>query len=68
MLGLGTWELMVIGLALLLLFGPEHIPQMSRKLGKLQGKARSMLRDMEDTMRKEEAEVERGEKKEPPGS
>ncbi len=34
MFGMGTWEIMVIMVAILLLFGSKRIPEVARSLGK----------------------------------
>jgi TatA/E family protein of Tat protein translocase len=34
MFGMGTWEIMVIMVAILLLFGSKKIPEVARSLGK----------------------------------
>ena len=34
MLGMGTWEILVILLAALLLFGSKRLPEVARSLGK----------------------------------
>jgi TatA/E family protein of Tat protein translocase len=34
MFGMGTWEIMVIMIAILLLFGSKKIPEVARSLGK----------------------------------
>ncbi|MBN2092951.1 twin-arginine translocase TatA/TatE family subunit [candidate division KSB1 bacterium] len=34
MFGMGTWEIMVIMVAILLLFGSKRIPEVARGLGK----------------------------------
>lgn len=34
MFGLGTWELMVVMVAVLLLFGSKRLPSIARSLGK----------------------------------
>lgn len=52
-LGLGTWEILLVGLALLLFFGPEHAPRALHQVGRWQGKLRGMMRDLEDTIEKE---------------
>lgn len=53
-LGLGTWEVMLVGFALLLFFGPEHLPKAMRTLGRMQAKVQNTLRDLEDTIEKEQ--------------
>lgn len=52
-LGLGSWEIVVVGLALLVLFGPEHAPQAFRTLGRWQTRIRNTLQQMERTIEEE---------------
>ena len=32
--GIGIWEIMILGLVVLLVFGPKRLPEMGRSLGK----------------------------------
>ncbi len=32
--GIGIWEVMILGLVVLLVFGPKRLPEMGRSLGK----------------------------------
>ncbi|MDX1611864.1 MAG: twin-arginine translocase TatA/TatE family subunit [Candidatus Thermoplasmatota archaeon] len=52
-LGLGTWEMLLVAAALLVFFGPEHLPRAMHTLGKWQGRLRGMLKEMEETIEKE---------------
>lgn len=52
-LGLGAWEFVLIGLALLALFGPEHLPQAARTLGRWQTRVRRTLTEIEQTIEEE---------------
>ena len=52
-LGLGTWELLLVGVALLLLFGPEQAPRTMHTLGRWQGRVRGMLQDLEQGLERE---------------
>lgn len=55
-LGLGTWEFVVLGLAMLILFGPEHAPRAIRTLGRWQAKIRNTLEEIEHTLEAETGE------------
>lgn len=56
MFGLGGWEIAVLGLALLVFFGPNKLPQLMRQAGKIMREVRkasyefqhSLEREMED--------------------
>jgi Sec-independent protein translocase protein TatA len=52
-LGLGSWEIVLLGLALLVFFGPEHAPGAIRKLGELQGRLQAMMRELESSVEEE---------------
>lgn len=52
-LGLGSWEIVLVGLALLILFGPEHAPKAVRTLGRWQARIRSTLQQIEQTIEEE---------------
>ena len=49
MFGIGLWEVIVVGVVALLAFGPEQLPELARKLGKLSGE----LRKNTDGLRRE---------------
>lgn len=57
-LGLGTWEFVVVGLALLILFGPEHAPRAMRTLGRWQTRVRETLQEIEETLDEETREAQ----------
>ena len=57
-LGLGSWEIVLVGLALLVFFGPEHAPRLLRTAGQLQARARRAFRELEDAVEREQNEVE----------
>lgn len=57
-LGLGSWEIVLVGLALLILFGPEHAPKAIRTMGRWQTKIRGTLQQIERTIEEESEEVE----------
>jgi len=58
--GLGTQEMVVIFLILLLLFGAKKLPQLARGMGKSVGEFRKAREEFEDEIRKgtEEADKE----------
>lgn len=45
--GIGFSELLLIGLAALIIIGPKDLPMMMRKLGQLMGKGRRMAREFQ---------------------
>jgi Sec-independent protein translocase protein TatA len=59
-LGLGSWEILLVGLALLVLFGPEHAPELIRKIGRMQARARRTISQLEEAIEQEEEEVREG--------
>ncbi len=58
-LGLGSWEILLVALALLLFFGPESAPQAIRQAGRMQAKLRRFMRELEETVEREQQEIER---------
>ena len=50
MFDLGWLELMVIGLAALIVVGPKELPQMFRTVGRFFGKAKAMAREFSQSM------------------
>ena len=46
--GIGTWEILVIFLVLLLLFGAKRIPEIARGLGKGVTEFKSAVRDVKE--------------------
>lgn len=56
-LGLGSWEIVLLGLALLVFFGPEHAPQLFRRVGELQARARRAFQELEDAVEREEEQL-----------
>ena len=56
MFGLGGWEIAILGMALLVFFGPKKLPQLMRQAGKVMREVRkasfefqsSLEREMED--------------------
>lgn len=53
-LGLGSWELVFVGLALLVLFGPEHVPQVIRRAGELQARVEQALQQLDSAVEQEQ--------------
>ncbi|MGJ8697232.1 MAG: Sec-independent protein translocase subunit TatA/TatB [Verrucomicrobiaceae bacterium] len=64
---LGTQEMVLIFLILLLLFGAKKLPQLARGVGKSVGEFRKAREEFEDEIRKgaEDLEVEEAKGKEP---
>ena len=52
---LGTWELLLIAIVALVVFGPRKIPEMARKAGKLMAELRSVSDDFKSTWEREAA-------------
>ena len=65
MLGLGTQEVLLVSLVLLLFFGPEKIPALSRKVGYYSAKVRREMQQMRDALESETAEGDAPGPKEP---
>lgn len=53
-LGLGSWEITFVGLALLVLFGPEHAPNALRKAGEMQAQVQQAFKQLEQAVEEEE--------------
>jgi sec-independent protein translocase protein TatA len=69
MFGLGTPELLVIFLAILLLFGANKLPELARGMGKAMQEFKKAMRETQDELnreieKKEEKKEEKDEKKE----
>lgn len=60
-LGLGVWEIVLVGLALLVFFGPEHAPQAIRTVGRWRSRVEATLDQIEETL-DEEAQLDGSEK------
>lgn len=58
-LGLGSWEIAFVGLALLVLFGPEHAPGALRKAGQMQARLQGALQQLEDAVDEEQRQAEK---------
>lgn len=56
---LGTQEILLIAGLFVLLFGAGSIPKLARSLGKARGEFKRAQKDMEDEMKKGEAESQR---------
>ena len=54
----GGSEWLLIGIAVLLLFGAKKLPQVARGMGKAMGEFRSAKREFEDEIRRAEYAVE----------
>lgn len=48
MLGIGASEFVIIGLIVLLIFGPSSLPKMARDLGKFVAEARRAVEDFKE--------------------
>jgi sec-independent protein translocase protein TatA len=51
---LGVWEILIILLVILLVFGPRRLPEMARGLGQSVREFRKGIRDIKDDIAKEE--------------
>ena len=51
--GLGTWEILIIFLAILVLFGAKRIPEIARGLGKGITEFKRAVRDVKDEIETE---------------
>lgn len=59
MFNIGSQELLIILLLVFLLFGPRHIPEVARTLGKGLGDVQRAMRGVEDNMRRAASEIPR---------
>lgn len=64
MFGIGSTELVIIGLLAFLLFGPDKLPEMARTLGKGIRMFKNAQNDMQRAINLEIAQVEAKERKE----
>jgi len=48
--GIGGWELLLVVAAILVIFGPERLPEMARKFASISHKARTANRDFQREM------------------
>lgn len=60
MFNIGSQELLVILVLVFLLFGPRHIPEVARALGKGLGDVQRALRGVEENVRRASDELPRG--------
>lgn len=60
MFDVGFWEIALIGVLALIILGPERLPGAARTAGAWVGKARRMMRDIKEDVKKEldQAELE----------
>ena len=49
-MGIGTWELMVIGLIALVVLGPKRLPELARTLGKAMAEFRRSTTEIMDEL------------------
>ena len=59
---LGTWEIVIIVLVILLLFGGKKLPELARGLGKGLREFKNAKRDIEKEVKNAQAELDRAEK------
>ena len=52
---LGTWELLLVGMVALVIFGPRKIPELARKAGKMMAEFRKVSNDFKSTWEQEAA-------------
>ena len=50
MFGIGGEELVIIGLLILVIFGPSKLPQMARDLGRFINEARNSVEEFKDEL------------------
>lgn len=50
MLGIGGSEIVIIALLVLIIFGPNKLPQMARDLGRFVGEARRSIDEFKDEL------------------
>ncbi len=58
MFGLGPWELVIIGIILLLLFGAKRIPDIGKGLGGAVREFRNVKKEIQSTPEKPQAKTE----------
>ncbi|MCD6169501.1 MAG: twin-arginine translocase TatA/TatE family subunit [Candidatus Latescibacteria bacterium] len=64
MLGIGPWEILLILLIALLLFGAKRIPEIARSLGKGIREFKKATREVESEIREPEEKPETAQKRE----
>ncbi|TVR66705.1 MAG: twin-arginine translocase TatA/TatE family subunit [Gemmatimonadales bacterium] len=65
MFGLGMWEIVLIFMALLLLFGAKRLPEIGSSLGKGIREFKGSLREIETELKLPEEGSDRGERRGP---
>ena len=50
---LGTWELLLVGMVALVIFGPRKIPELARKAGKMMAEFRKVSNEFRSTWERE---------------
>jgi Tat protein translocase TatB subunit len=63
---IGGWELLVVGVVVLILFGPKRIPEIAKTIGKVTAQLRGAAQDFRDQVTK--AAEETGDTAQPPVS
>lgn len=53
MFGLGGWEIAVLGLAALIFFGPQKLPQLMRQAGKIMREVRKASYEFQNSLERE---------------
>lgn len=53
MFGLGGWEIAVLGLALLVFFGPHKLPQLMKQAGKIMREVRKASYEFQNSLERE---------------
>lgn len=53
MFGMGIWELAIIGLVAVIVFGPERLPEFARQAGRMVRTLRTLADSARDELRKE---------------
>ncbi len=59
---LGTGEILIIVLVILLLFGAKKIPELAQGLGKGMREFKKSLKDVEDEIKKPDEEIKKNDK------
>ncbi len=59
MFGIGTWELVLIGVVLLIVVGPKSLPSMLRKVGTIVGELKNASRELRNQLDVEVGDIQR---------